>query len=134
MLLKNDELLRKKLLLAMWEGPYFAKAVANVIGMDPGPLPEIPTVPKEAPNGEGFVRPKIRHEFWAPKWWWFSKGDGTPYFLGKSRLVKYYNLARMYQIQRSEDIEVRTPHMFDERQLDCPKQFSIFLMLYLEVS
>lgn len=46
-LLKNDELLRKKLLLAMWEGPYFAKAVANVIGMDPGPLPEIPTLPKE---------------------------------------------------------------------------------------
>jgi hypothetical protein len=30
-LLKNDELLRKKLLLAMWEGPYFARAVANVI-------------------------------------------------------------------------------------------------------
>ena len=54
-LLNNDELLRKKLLLAMWEGPYFAKAVANVIGMDPGPLPEIPTLPKEAPHGEGFV-------------------------------------------------------------------------------
>eukprot|EP00913_Durusdinium_trenchii_P026258 g24637.t1 len=46
-LLKNDEILRKKLLLAMWEGPYFARAVANVIGMDPGPLPEIPTLPKE---------------------------------------------------------------------------------------
>ena len=46
-LLNNDELLRKKLLLAMWEGPYFAKAVANVIGMDPGPLPEVPTLPKE---------------------------------------------------------------------------------------
>ena len=29
--MKNDELLRKKLLLAMWEGPYFARAVANVI-------------------------------------------------------------------------------------------------------
>jgi len=54
-LLNNDELLRKKLLLAMWEGPYFAKAVANVIGMDPGPLPEVPTLPKEAPDGEGFV-------------------------------------------------------------------------------
>jgi len=46
-LLKQDEVLRKKLLLAMWEGPYFAKAVANLIGMDPGPLPEIPTLPKE---------------------------------------------------------------------------------------
>ncbi|CAJ1379959.1 unnamed protein product [Effrenium voratum] len=46
-LLKNDEVLRKKLLLAMWEGPYFARAVANVIGMDAGPLPEIPVLPKE---------------------------------------------------------------------------------------
>ena len=46
-LLKNDELLRKKLLLALWEGPYFARAVANIIGMDPGPLPEIPSLPKE---------------------------------------------------------------------------------------
>ncbi|CAE7444052.1 unnamed protein product [Symbiodinium natans] len=47
-LLKQDEaVLRKKLLLAMWEGPYFAKAVANLIGMDPGPLPEVPTLPKE---------------------------------------------------------------------------------------
>ena len=45
----------------MWEGPYFAKAVANVIGMDPGPLPEIPTLPKEAPDGEGFV------------WWMYTK-------------------------------------------------------------
>ena len=121
-LLKNDELLRKKLLLAMWEGPYFAKAVANVIGMDPGPLPEIPTVPKEAIWWGGFCG--------TPNGGDFCKGNGTPYFFGKSRLVKYYNLARMYQIQRSEDIEVRTPHMFDERQLDCPKQFSIFLMLY----
>ncbi|CAE7298105.1 unnamed protein product [Symbiodinium pilosum] len=46
-LLKQDEVLRKKLLLAMWEGPYFARAVANLIGMDPGPLPEIPSLPKE---------------------------------------------------------------------------------------
>lgn len=46
-LLKNDELLRKKLLLAMWEGPYFARAVANVIAMDPGPMPEVPILPKE---------------------------------------------------------------------------------------
>ena len=27
--------------------------------------------------------------------WWFSKGNGTPVISVKSRLVKYYNLARM---------------------------------------
>ena len=35
-----------------------------------------------------------KHEFWDPKWWWLSKGNGTPFFWGKSGLVKYYNLAR----------------------------------------
>ena len=39
-LLKNDEILRKKLLLAMWEGPYFARAVANV------PEPHAPALPR----------------------------------------------------------------------------------------
>ena len=38
----------------------------------------------------------------SPKWW-FSKGNGTPAISGKSRLVKYYNLARNTETPWDDD-------------------------------
>ena len=56
-----------------------------------------------------FPPKKIVHCFWSnysdltrphPKWW-FSKGN--PLISGKSRLVKYYNLARLFGLMRAYD-------------------------------
>ena len=41
--------------------------------------------------------------------WWCSKGNGTPAISGKSRLVKYYNLARkmiQFLVLRSEESDL----------------------------
>ena len=44
----------------------------------------------------GQIRSRPHTTFWAPKRWVNSKGNGTPAISGKSRLMKYYNLARLF--------------------------------------